>query len=335
MTDSDQLPLFDPPEQPQTPAPAPQPSVALDPQTPLFVALDTYIETMTASGVSIYTIKAFKSDIGLLAGWAGDERAIGDLGTTDLNKFLKWMRDERGVPCSPKTYARRITALKHFFGYLTDNKAIRRDPSNAVLQHTVDVPLPDVLEDDEVERALNITRLMREGKIGDKLDVRPHLLVTLLLETGAKKGEAVALRWEHIEREHPDGPRLWIRYENAKLRYKERAIPVSFEWLGVLSVYAAQQRKRGDTIFNRTARMMEYVLRDVALLAGIPPTRLSFETLRWTCALHDYKAGMEPEKLREKLGISRITWSKTSERLAKLSRGERVNGASTMEDDED
>jgi len=324
MSNADQLPLFDvdlgqEPPGPETPPP---PSVTLAPQTPIFEALTVYLYALERSGASFHTIKAFKSDIGLLAQWAGDEKPIGEFGTRDLNRFLKWMKEERGRPCSPKTYARRVTALKHFFGYLFDEaQAIPRDPSNAVIQHTVAMGLPDVLSDQEVEQALTASTIIRKGIAGERPDARPYSLLTLILETGIKKSEASSLYWHDVIRDHPDGPQIWIRYSNPKLRYKERLISISTDWLRVLAEYTQQQKKKGETIFNRTPRLLEYVLRDIANQAGLPATRLSFETLRWTCALHDYKEGMEPEKLRQKLGISRITWVKTSERLSLLTKG--------------
>lgn len=39
---------------------------------------------------------------------------------------------------------------------------------------------------------------------------------------------------------------------------------------------------------------------------------------RWTCALNDWLAGMEREKIRQKLGISPIQWREVSMKLEKL-----------------
>lgn len=322
MTDSEQLPLFDLPggkTRKQQPAPPSAPAV-ITAQTPIKEALNTYLDALQVNGASIYTIKAFKSDLGLLAGWAGEDTALGDFGTRTLNDFLNWMQKERGVPCSPKTYARRVTALKNFFGYLHSNEILRRDPSNAVIQKTVNTPLPDPLTDEEVASALTACRAMRMGMFGQKPDARPMLLVLLLLETGIKKSETISLHLKDVERDDPDEARLWVRYANPKQRFKERHLPISKEWLTVLDEYI-HQRQPEDLIFDKTARMLEYVLRDVSKLADIEPSKMSFETLRWTCAFRDYREGMEPDNLRQKLGISRITWSKTGEKLAQLMRG--------------
>ena len=61
---------------------------------------------MKDSTFSIHSVKAFISDLRLLSEFLGSDTAIGAVSTEDLNKFLYWMRHERGKPCSDKTYAR-------------------------------------------------------------------------------------------------------------------------------------------------------------------------------------------------------------------------------------
>ena len=57
---------------------------------------------------------------------------------------------------------------------------------------------------------------------------------------------------------------------------------------------------------------------DLSNEAGIPK-HLSFEMCRWTCALTDWRAGMEHDKIRQKLGISKIQWREVSMKLRQLS----------------
>jgi integrase/recombinase XerD len=40
---------------------------------------------------------------------------------------------------------------------------------------------------------------------------------------------------------------------------------------------------------------------------------------RWTSALSDWQSGMEPEKIRQKLGISKIQWREVRMKLRRLS----------------
>jgi integrase/recombinase XerD len=58
-------------------------------------------------------------------------------------------------------------------------------------------------------------------------------------------------------------------------------------------------------------------LEDLSLEAGLAK-HVSFEMCRWTCALTDWKTGVEPETIRQKLGISKIQWREVSSKLRRL-----------------
>jgi len=59
------------------------------------------------------------------------------------------------------------------------------------------------------------------------------------------------------------------------------------------------------------------VLEDVAEEADLPQGA-SFEMLRWTAAVQDYRVGMRPDSLRQKLGLSEITWRDTLRKIKML-----------------
>jgi integrase/recombinase XerD len=46
---------------------------------------------------------------------------------------------------------------------------------------------------------------------------------------------------------------------------------------------------------------------------------------RWTSALSDWQAGVDPNKIRQKLGVSRIQWRELRMKLERLS-GDRKGG---------
>ncbi len=311
MSVYEQLPMFGGEEE-EAAAP---PKRRLNANTPLEEAMAVYLVALRLGGASLHTVKAFRSDLRLLAEWAGSDYPIGAFATADLNAFLHWMLTERDKPCSPKTYARRVTALKNFFGYLHNEDAIPFDPSLALIQHPARSALPEILYASELERVLAFAYRLRLDR--QRPDARPLLLITLLLQTGIKKGECMALRLNDIDRRNPEAPFVWVRYANPRLRYKERKIPVDPAWLEVLDEYLAQ-RKPQRRLFECTARNLEYVLRDVAAAVGVRRSKLSFESLRWTCAVRDYLAGMDEESLRQKLGLSRISWRETLVKLAQL-----------------
>ena len=72
-----------------------------------------------------------------------------------------------------------------------------------------------------------------------------------------------------------------------------------------------------DQVFAWSPRRLEYLLEDISVEAGLTK-HLSFDMCRWTAALTDWTAGMEPEKIRQKLGISKIQWREIRMKLQKL-----------------
>lgn len=283
----------------------------------LQAALGLFEKHMQDEGFSINTAKAFASDIRLLGKYLGIGQPIGEIGTKNLNDFLNWLLTERGVPCSPKSYARRVTTLKVFFGWLYDTGVLPSDPSAAVIQQSVTSPLPSLPSAEDIDKALAVTEAWREGRMDHKADARPHLLLTLLLQTGIKKGEAMAIVPNHIDASDPQQPYLYVRYANPRLRYKERKVPLDPAWLPLLDEYLEQYRPT-DTLFTCTARNLEYILHDVAEAAEIDRGLLSFENLRWASALIDWNNNVEADDVRQKLGLSKIAWRETKAKLRRL-----------------
>lgn len=266
-------------------------------------------------GRSVYTIKAFLADISLLDAYLAPDKPIGSITTKDLENFLTWLEKERNVPCSPKSLARRITSLKSFFRWLTQYGAISIDPAEKLVQLTVISPLPQVLTSQEIQQILDISDAMRYSNSGDS---RPYTLVSLILETAIKKGECLALTINHLVFDEPDSPYIFVRYTNPRYRYKERKIPVSNGWVEAYKEYAAQYQLTNE-VFPWSPRRLEYILEDIGKAADLDK-HLSFDMCRWSSALQDLHNGVEQEKIRQKLGISKIQWREVYLKLRKLAR---------------
>ena len=103
----------------------------LTPQSPLPPAIQAWEMYLIDQGRSPNTVKAFLSDVRILTQFLPPDRALGDITTRDLNRYFEWMENERPVPCSPKTLARRITSTKSFFRWLHQYGVLLVDPAAA------------------------------------------------------------------------------------------------------------------------------------------------------------------------------------------------------------
>jgi site-specific recombinase XerD len=281
---------------------------------PAINAWEIYLEDQ---GKSVHTIKAFAADIRLLASYLPPDRALGNISTTDLNQFLEWMQKGRGVPCSPKTLARRITSLKAFFRWLHEHGVILIDPAERVVQRSVISPLPEVLTYEEMERVFAVAEQYRTA---EKPDARYYTLLSLLLNTGIKKGECLAITLNHLDLESTQAPQLFVRYSSSRNRYKERNVPLPSEWVEAFKEYKVQYDIQ-DRVFPWSPRRLEYLLEDLSNEAGLGK-HLSFDMCRWTSALMDWTGEMDPAKIRQKLGVSKIQWREVRMKLQKLAEAE-------------
>lgn len=281
-------------------------------RTPLKDTIPVFQQHLQRDGKTDHTLNAFTSDLNLFASYnENDDRPIGSFTTTQLNEFLHWLEFERGKPCSRKSYARRVTTLKVFFKWLYTRQIISIDPADAVLQRSGPAPLSAILNEDEIQTAITFTAGLRRG---EKPDARPEMLFRLLVETGMKKGEVMNLTPEEITR--GVSPSVRVRHKTVRTVYQERNIPVSRAWISVLDEYLAQYTPQ-NTLFTCSARNLEYILDDIGTGAGLSQ-KISFDMLRWTCAVRDFKSGDDPDAIREKLGLSRVSWVETLNKIRQL-----------------
>ncbi len=293
--------------------PAVSSSFHISPETSLIDALEGWKMFLRDKGRSEHTVKAFAGDLQLFISHVPENRSISSITTKDINDFLHWLQHDRGVPCSPKSLSRRITSIKSFFRWLNRGGVVITDPAERVLQQSAISRFPEVLTTEETALVMDTAA---RWQTSGKPDARPYALLSLLLATGIKKGECLALKLNHVDLEAADGPQIFVRYANPGNRYKERKISVPSDWVQAYNEYVVQY-KPADEIFPWSPRRLEYLLEDIGKAVALEK-HISFDMCRWTCALNDWQSGMDKDKVRQKLGISKIQWREISNKLSRL-----------------
>jgi site-specific recombinase XerD len=288
-------------------------SFHITPDTSLMDALEGWKMYLRDKGRSEHTVKAFAGDLQLFINHVPDDRSVSSVTTKEINDFLHWLQHDRGVSCSPKSLSRRITSIKSFFRWLNRGGVVVSDPAERVLQQSAVSRFPEVLTAEETELVMDAAA---KWQTRGKPDARPYALLSLLLSTGIKKSECLSLKINHVDLEAVDGPQIFVRYANPSNRYKERKISVPSDWVQSYQEYLGQY-KPVDEIFPWSPRRLEYLLEDIGKAVGIQK-HISFDMCRWTCAFNDWQSGMDKDKVRQKLGISKIQWREISFKLNRL-----------------
>lgn len=272
-------------------------------------------EYMLRKGFSDNTIKAFRNDLKIFIGYVGPDTPLLQISTRGLEEYLDWLQSGRGKPCSAKTLTRRITTLKVFFGWLHGIGVLGSDPAEPVVQQTARTPLPTILRDEEVGRLMRAAQDYLWDR--PKADARPYLLVSLLLQTAMKKAECANLLISDIDTSDRHSPSVRIHYADERNAHKNRTLTLHPNTIPPFNQYL-EQYKPETHLFECTPRNLEYVLEEVGERAGIRSVHVGFETLRWTAAVIDFRHGLPEDQLREKLGLSKISWRETREKIFQL-----------------
>ncbi len=274
--------------------------------TPLGTCALPYQEFLRRTDHSAYTITCFLSDLRMLTDYVGRETELRAITTDHLSDWLAHLRFDRGARPAPKTIARRITFLRNFFGWLASEGILATDPSAQIALTRPIPPLPELLFDDEVLR-------LEEAAAADP---RSQLLVMTLLATGLKKEELMALGLRHVDISDPAHPAIEVHFPGQAKRRRERRMELPAEWTAVYQAYLERYQPR-ERLFECTDRNLNYVLAAAVKRAKLQK-RVTLQLLRDIYAVRHLRAGVSPEDLREKLGLSEEAWYETAEKYRKL-----------------
>lgn len=289
---------------------APRPSLVQipdpTPTTTLGGCALAYQDYLRRTDHSPYTITCFLSDLRMLTLFLGPGVEVSALSQERLGAWLDHLRLSGESRPAPKTMARRVTFLKNFCGWLVDVGALAQDPSARILLSRPAPPLPELLFDDEAER---LVRAAEE-------DPRAHALILLLLSTGLKKEEVMGLALSHVDLSDPARPVVEVHFPGQAKRRRERRMELPAEWTAAYQRYLRRYQPR-ERVFECTDRNLNYVLASAVKRAGLEK-RVTLQHLRDMYAVRQLRAGVPPETLRERLGLSDEAWYETAEKYRKL-----------------
>ncbi|GCE48999.1 integrase/recombinase XerD [Thermosporothrix hazakensis] len=302
------LVISESPDAEETASPSPHHSSQLTDQTSLAACALPYRQELLVRGKSHYTVTCFLSDLKMFSEHMGPDTPVGRIVKEDLTDWLMKLKfGSPGHVPAPKTMARRVTFLKNFFSWLAREGVLKEDPSASLVLERPLPPLPELLYADELRRLLQAA----------SEDARCHCLVYLTLYAGLKKEEVMRLKVNHVDLTDPLHPLITIQFPSSSgKQHRERRLVLPAEFTRIFHRYREEYHIVED-VFKCTDRNLNYILARAVKDAGIQK-RVTLQLLRDTFAVEQLRAGVPPEALREKLGLSEEAWLESREKYRRL-----------------
>ena len=203
---------------------------------------------------------------------------------------------------APSTLARKISALRQFFGFLVDEGEREDDPTHALPRPATRRPLPRILTHAQVEALF--AQAEDEAASERPEAVRLLAMLELLYGSGLRATELVSLPISAVPR---DEPFLTVTGKGGQARL----VPVSTRAKKALARWLGLRPTGSPHLFpSRTGHLsrirLYQMLKELAVRAGLPPEKLSPHVLRHAFATHLLEGGADLRALQTLLGHADI-----------------------------
>jgi integrase/recombinase XerD len=267
-------------------------------------------------GAARNTLLAYQADLEDFAAYAAARGR--SLSGSDADLLQGYMGGLQRAGLSARTAARRLSALRQFHRFLMREGVRADDPTSLLDTPRLPTTLPKYLSETEVDALLGAA-----ARIAGRRGAVARAALEILYATGLRVSELLALPRTALA---SDAAVLLIRGKGGK----ERIVPLSETAKAASAALVAMEEKASRFLFPGrdkrralTRQAFFLLLKQVALEAGLDPSRISPHVLRHSFASHLLAHGADLRSLQLLLGHADIATTQIythvlAERLQRL-----------------
>ena len=268
-------------------------------------ALSDFLEMMIAEkGASVRTMDAYRRDIEQLL----EEEAITSFDKITPQAITDFVGNlQRYHDYAPKTQARKLSAIREFCKFLFSEGLINQNPAADIDSPKLEKPLPKFLNEEEM------SALIQQAKnLSDIKHRRIATMLILMYHCGLRVSELVSLPLNNI---NFNKKQILIFGKGAK----ERIVPISETAIKELKEYLPIRQcfikgKQSNWLFPSLNSQSGHISRDsffkhlknLAVLAGISPSRVTPHVLRHSFATQLLRHHADLRSVQKMLGHENI-----------------------------
>ena len=280
--------------------------------------IDAFLEMMSAErGAGANTLAAYARDLADFA--AFPKGGIASASREDIRGYLATLS---AAGLAPSSQARRLSALRQFFGFLYAEDIRKDNPTEAVEAPRISRPLPKILS------AADLDVMIAAAKAQDHAEAkRLTCIVEMLYAAGLRVSELAGLPLAAVK--NKDGFIL-VKGKGGK----ERLAPLNASARAAIAAYLdvraeflpkPPRRARAERFLfcSRgvegflTRQRLHQLLKGLAAKAGLDPAKVSPHVLRHAFATHLVEGGADLRSVQTLLGHADIATTEIYTHVAK------------------
>lgn len=265
-------------------------------------SLDSFLEMMVAErGASARTIESYRRDLEDLSAFLTVRNIV--LHKAKASDLQEYMRTVAKQFLSPKTQARRLSAIHEFYRFLYSEDIIKKNPADYLQSPKVGKALPKYLSEQEIDLLIETAKQKNQ---------RMYVMLEILYASGMRVSELVGLPVQAVTR---DNQTLSIIGKGNKERIvplNETARKALDKWL-IRRELSLKKGRVSKWLFPSTGKEGHLTrvgffkaLKEIAVLSGIDSDKVSPHVFRHSFASHLIAHDADLRTVQQMLGHADI-----------------------------